>query len=88
VVLVSATSVPTAWCAGVVTVAEVEPVGGLAIRLKRNISVRIDWTMVLSTDRGMVPFCTAVCSGDPKYVLNGCSWSVPSAAPSVPCSAP
>ena len=61
----SATDVATATSAGVVTVAEGEPVRGWLNRLYWNISVRTRWTMVFSALSGMVPFLMAVCSAVP-----------------------
>ncbi len=61
----SATSRPVCACAGVVTVSVSDPVGGLANRLNRNISVRIRDTMPFSTDSGTCPACTAALSGAP-----------------------
>ena len=55
----------------------VDPVGGWSNRLNRNISVRTRWTIVFSTLTGMCPLLMSVCSALPKYVLNGCSRSVP-----------
>ena len=55
----SATRWATATCPGVVTVAAVVPVGGWAMRLKRNISVSIRWTMAFSTRGEMLPLVTA-----------------------------
>jgi hypothetical protein len=51
----SATVVPTAPSAGVVTVAEVDPVRGWLNRLYWNIWVRMRCTIVFSALRGMVP---------------------------------
>jgi hypothetical protein len=61
----SATWVASATCAGVVTVADVDPVRGWLNSLNRNISVSTRCTIVFSTLFGIVPFCTAVCSGAP-----------------------
>jgi hypothetical protein len=83
----SATRAATAWWAGVVTVALVVPAGGWLKIPKRNISVAIRLTMVSTTDLGIVPFSTSVCSAGPKNMLNGCSMSVPSTAPWVLCRA-
>ena len=65
VVPASATDVASATCAGVVTVADVDPVRGRLNSLNRNISVSTRCTIVFSTLFGIVPFCTAVCSGAP-----------------------
>ncbi len=62
---VSATDVATATSAGVVTVAEVEPVLGWLNRLYWNIWVKMRWTMVFSALRGMVPFWMSVLSAFP-----------------------
>ena len=61
----SATVVETAWFAGVVTVAVVEPVGGLLNSLKRNISVRIRLTMSSRVPMLTWPSCTAAWSAGP-----------------------
>src|SRR5579859_1997771 len=61
----SATEVATATSAGVVTVAEADPVRGWLNRLYWNISVKIRWTMVFSALCGMVPFRMAVCRAVP-----------------------
>ena len=66
-----------------VTVAPVEPVRGSLNRLNLNISVRMRYTIVFSTDLAIVPLRTAVSSGVPKLPLNGCSMSVPSTAATV-----
>ena len=65
VVPASATRVPVAWCAGVVTVENGFPVGGLSNSPNRNISVSIRCTIVFSTDREIVPLLTASKSGVP-----------------------
>ena len=88
VVPASATCVASATCAGVVTVSVGEPVRGWLNRLNRNIWVKTFCTIVLIALTGIVPFWMSVCSAVPKYVLNGCSWSVPCSAPWVECSAP
>jgi hypothetical protein len=85
----SATRVPVAWCAGVVTVAVGVAGSGWSISPNRNISVSIRCTIALITDWEIVPPVMASTSGVPKYVLNGCSWSSPAnAPPAVLCSAP
>ena len=61
----SATAVETAWCAGVVTTAPVDPVGGLLNSLNWNISVRMRLTMSLSVAMETWPSCTADSSAGP-----------------------
>ena len=61
----SATAAEVAWCAGVVTVALVVPVGGLLNSLNRNSSVRMRDTMPFSVAMLTWPACTAACSAGP-----------------------
>ncbi len=61
----SATAAEVAWCAGVVTVALVVPVGGLLNSLKRNSSVRMRDTIPFSVAMLTWPACTAACSAGP-----------------------
>ena len=61
----SATEVETAWWAAVVTVALVDPVGGLLNSLNLNISVRMRLTMPLRVAIETWPSCTADSSAGP-----------------------
>jgi hypothetical protein len=61
----SATAADTAWCAGVVTVALVDPVGGLLKSLNRNISVRMRVTIWFSVAMLTWPASTAASSAGP-----------------------
>lgn len=53
-------------CRGLVTTLAVVPVGGLSNRLKRNISWSTREIAVLTVERGIEPFWTAVISACPK----------------------
>ena len=61
----SATVVAVFWCAVVVTVALVLPVGGLLNSLKRNISARMRDTMSSRVAMLTWPSSTAACSAEP-----------------------